>query len=136
LKKLFVGLFILFAGISICFAAPGLNMQEGLWEITVKNQMPGMDMPPMTQTQCLSKEDFIPKGSVYQGEKCTIEDIKITGNTVTWSHECEAGGEKIKGTGKMTYSGDRFEGTMMMSLPQINLYITTEMNGRRIGDCN
>jgi len=136
LKKLFVGLFILFAGISICFAAPGLNMQEGLWKITVKNQMPGMDMPPMTQTQCLSKEDFIPKGSGYQGEKCKIEDIKITGNTVTWSHKCESEGGKIKGTGKVTYSGNSFKGTMMMSLPQINLNITTEMNGRRIGDCN
>jgi len=98
--------------------------------------MPGMDMPPMTQTQCLSKEDCIPKGSAYQGEKCKIEDINITGNTVTWSHECESEGGKIKGTGTVTYSGNSFKGTMMMLLPHVNLNITTEMDGRRIGDCN
>lgn len=136
LKKLFTALFIFFAGISICFAGSNLNIQEGLWEITVKSEMPGGEIAPITQKQCLTREDFIPKGSTHQGEKCKIEDVKIVGNTVTWSHECEAGGAKIKGSGKVTYSGDRFEGTMMMSLPDVNLNIISKMKGRRIGECD
>jgi len=32
-------------------------------------------------------------------------------------------------------SGNSFKGTMVMSMPQANMNITTHMNGKRIGDC-
>jgi hypothetical protein len=135
LKKLAAASLILFAFISISFAASGLNMQEGLWEITTKTQMPGMDMPPMTHTQCLTKKDFVPQGSKQPGQECNITNVKVIGNTVTWSIDCESQGGKMKGTGKTTYSGNSFKGTMTMSMPQVNMNITSQICGRRIGDC-
>jgi len=135
LKKLVFGSIILLAAISISFAGSGPNMKEGLWEITVKTEMPGMEMPPMKHTQCLTKKDFVPQGPQQPGQECKITDVKVDGNTVTWSLECKSPGGEMKGTGKTTYSGNSFKGTMVMSMPPTNMKITTHMSGKRIGDC-
>ncbi len=135
LKKLFIASIILLSAGSVSFAGSALNMQEGLWEITTKTQMPGMDMPPMKHTQCLTKKDFVPQGSQQPGQECKITDVKVEGNTVRWTIECKGQGGEMKGTGKTTYSGDSFEGTMTMSIPQGNMNITSQISGRRIGDC-
>jgi hypothetical protein len=39
--------------------AEGPNMKEGLWEITMTMEMPGVPvkMPPRTWTQCLTKKN-------------------------------------------------------------------------------
>ena len=134
-KKLFFASIILLTAISISFAGSVPNMKEGLWEITVKTEIPGMEMPPMKHTQCLTKKDFVPQGSQQPGQECKITDVKVDGNTVTWSLECKSPGVEMKGTGKTTYSGNSFKGTMVMSMPQTNMNITTHMSGKRIGDC-
>ena len=134
-RKLSFGSIILLTVISISFAGSGPNMNEGLWEITTKTEMPGMEMPPTKHTQCLTKKDFVPQGPQQPGQECKITDVKVDGNTVTWALECKSQGGKMKGTGKTTYSGDSFEGTMIMSMPQPNMKITIQMSGKRIGDC-
>lgn len=134
LKKLFFGSIILLTAISITFAASGPNMKEGLWEITTKTKMPGMEMPPMKHTQCITKNDLVPQSS-QPGQECKITETKVIGNTVTWTMQCKTQGGEMKGTGKITYSGDSFEGTMIMSMPQANMKITTHISGKRIGDC-
>lgn len=135
LKKLFFASIILLTAISISFAGSVPNMKEGLWEITIKTEMPGMEMPPMKHTQCLTKKDFVPQGPQQPGQECKITETKVVGNTVTWTMQCKTQGGTMKGTGKMTYSGGSFEGTMIMSMPQANMKITTHMSGKRIGDC-
>jgi len=55
---------ILLTAISISFASSGPNMKEGLWEITVKTEMPGMEMPPMKHTQCLNKKELCSAGAL------------------------------------------------------------------------
>lgn len=134
LKKLFFGSIILLTAISISFAASGPNMKEGLWEITTKTKMPGMEMPPMKHTQCITKNDLVPQSS-QPGQECKITETKVIGNTVTWTMQCKTQGEEMKGTGKITYSGDSFEGTIIISMPQANMKITTHISGKRIGDC-
>ena len=124
LKKLFFGSIILLIAISISFAGSGPNMKEGLWEITVKTKMPGMEMPPMKHTQCITKNDLVPQSS-QPGQECKITETKVIGNTVTWTMQCKTQGGEMKGTGKITYSGDSFKGTMIMSMPQANMKITT-----------
>jgi len=135
LKKLFFASMILLTAISISFAGSVPNMKAGLWEITIKTEMPGMEMPPMKHTQCLTKKDFVPQGPQQPGQECKIIDVKVDGNTVTWAIQCTTQGGKMKGTGKTTYSGNSFKGTMVMSMPQANMNITTHMSGKRIGDC-
>ncbi|RLB26503.1 MAG: hypothetical protein DRG66_06760 [Deltaproteobacteria bacterium] len=134
LKKLFFGSIILLTAISITFAGSGLNMKEGLWEITTKTKIPGMEMPPMKHTQCITKNDLVPQSS-QPGQECKITETKVIGNTVTWTMQCKTQGEEMKGTGKITYSGDSFEGTIIISMPQANMKITTHISGKRIGDC-
>ncbi|TET92310.1 MAG: DUF3617 family protein [Desulfobacteraceae bacterium] len=134
LKKLFFGSIILLTAISISFAASGPNMKEGLWEITTKTKMPGMEMPPMKHTQCITKNDLVPQSS-QPGQECKITETKVIGNTVTWTMQCKTQDGEMKGTGKITYSGDSFEGTIIISMPQANMKITTHISGKRIGDC-
>jgi len=134
LKKLFFGSIILLTAISISFAASGPNMKEGLWEITTKTKLPGMEMPPMKHTQCITKNDLVPQSS-QPGQECKITETKVIGNTVTWTMQCKTQDGEMKGTGKITYSGDSFEGTIIISMPQANMKITTHISGKRIGDC-
>ncbi|MEA3223190.1 MAG: DUF3617 domain-containing protein [Thermodesulfobacteriota bacterium] len=139
LRKLFITSIILLAlsAISISFADSGPNMKEGLWEITTKIEMPGMEMPAMKHTQCITKDALVPQSSQpgQGGQECKITETKVDGNTVTWAIECNDQGGKMKGTGKITYKGDSFEGVMTMSMPQANMEMTSHISGRRIGDC-
>jgi hypothetical protein len=134
-KKLFFASTILLTAISVCFADSVPNMNAGLWEITIKTEMPGMEMAPIKHTQCLTEKDFVPQGPQQPGQECEITDVKVDGDTVTWVLECESPGGKMKGTGTTTYSGDSFKGTMEMVMPQTNMKITTHMSGKRIGEC-
>lgn len=122
-------------------AAPGLagagpNMQEGQWEITTTVDMPGMPgaMPPMKHTQCITKNDLVPRPRSNQGNQdCTVTDMKTSGNTVTWAMTCKGGGD-MTGRGAITYSGDTFAGTFTMQM-QGGMKMTQKMKGRRLGAC-
>jgi len=135
LKKLFAALIILMAAISISCADSGPNMKEGLWEITTKMQMQGMDMPPVTHTQCITKNDLVPQGSQQPGQECKITDVKTSGNTVTWTMKCTGQGGEVIGSGEITYSGDRFKGTMTITMSRGNMEMSSHLSGKRIGKC-
>ena len=132
------------AGIFLCsaFAFAGVNLNEGLWEITTKMEMQGMpmQMPARKHTQCLTKENMlktmVPKEET-QEEACKITDTKISGNTVTWTMKCK-GKDAMEMTGKTTYHGDTFEGTMIMisnDPDEGKMKIINHMSGKRIGEC-
>lgn len=67
---------------SLSFAEP--DMREGLWEITVKMDMPGMpmQMPAMTHTQCITKKDLIPQ-KPEKNQDCKTISSKTSDNTVS-----------------------------------------------------
>jgi len=138
-KKTVLAALLLCAGASLCFAGPEPNMQEGLWEITSSMEMPGMPaMPPMKHTQCLTRKDMVPQ-SQEKNQDCKITQTGQSGNTVTWSMKCSGEVGAMEGTGKVTYSGDTFQGAMTMSMPAPEqggkMQMTQQMKGRRIGNC-
>jgi len=134
-KKSFPVLVILIVVASISIADSVPDMEEGLWEITTKVSMPGMSMPPVTNTQCLTKKDLVPESS-QPGQECNITDVKVVGNTVSWTMQCKSQGTEMKGTGNMTYSGNSFKGTMKMTVKgEEGMEMISNMSGRRIGDC-
>ena len=135
LKKLFDASIILMTAISISCADSGPNMKEGLWEITTKMQMQGIEMPPVAHTQCITKNDLVPQGSQQPGQECEITDVKKSGNTVTWTMKCTGQGGNVIGAGEITYSGDSFKGTMAITMPQANMEMTSQLSGKRIGKC-
>lgn len=125
----------------ICaIAAP--NMQPGMWEITTKMEMTGMEgmpaMPPQTVRQCIKPADVqngtatVPKGD----PKCEMKGYKVQGNTASWQVECK-GENPMSGNGTVTYSGNSYSGKTQFSMKEDGQSMTMNQtfNGKRIGDC-
>jgi hypothetical protein len=114
----------------------GFDFQEGRYEIISEIQMPGMKPPPVTITRCMTPQDPVPDQSAAD-PNCRVIDKDIQGNTVSWEVECDHEGQKMKGRGKMTYHGDRFEGNVetVMRGQDGDMKITTAIKGKRVGDC-
>jgi len=126
---------------AIAFSA-GVNMQEGKWEITMETKMEGMpiQMQPMkfTLTQCLTKEDAVPK-TTQKDQKCEVIDQKIIGNRVKWKIKCVEKKTTSVGEGDITYSGAGYSGTMKTKVTDESgktFTSSTKMSGRRIGNCD
>ncbi len=119
------------------------DMNPGKWEITSTIEMPGMPMklPPMTNTQCLTKDDFIVRKPTQPGmEKmlspCKVTKSEVKGDTVIWDMVCE-GQEKMTYHGEITYHGDTMEGFIKItSSKEGQPPMTMKMKGKRIGPCD
>ena len=143
LKKAAVAVIIVGLFMFGTFAFAGMNLHEGLWEITSKMEIPGMpmQMPARKHTQCLTKENMlnsmVPQKQ-DQDHECKITDTEISGNTVTWVMKC-SGEDAMEVTGKTTYHGDTFEGTITMITndpKEGKMTMINHISGRRIGECN
>ncbi len=120
------------------FAAE-VQMRPGLWEIISQVEMPGMpmQMPAMTHTQCLGKEDLVPQQE-EPDQKCRMIEKKVSGNTVSWVMQCSSSDGTMTARGKVTYHGDGFEGELHMETGapgQDAMQMVTHMSGKRVGDC-
>ena len=139
-------LFFIFAMAVISFMTAAVpadasepNIREGKWEITTKVEMEGMpsNMPQQkfVHTQCLTRDDYVPRGPKTGASSggCEIRDVRTSGDTVTWTMHCNTGQGQMKGKGRITYSGDRFEGRIEAVMSGMKM--TQLLEGRRIGDC-
>jgi hypothetical protein len=118
-------------------ATADYDINEGLWEITLKTEIEGMPMtmPPVTNTQCITRDTLVPKSN-QPGQECEITNQKIVGNTITYDIVCSGRGGSVKGHGEATYTGDTMAGKMEMNMPgQDDMKIITKMSGKRIGPC-
>jgi len=118
---------------SAVYAGSELNMEDGTWEITSQVKMQGMSIPPMTFSQCITKDNAVPQTNSPGQEDCKVSDIKTIGSTVSWSVTCGEQAGNMKSKGKITYHGDRFEGEM--TTEHMGMVMVTEMSGRRTGPC-
>ena len=113
-------------------------MREGNWETTMKMSLPGIDMemPPMTQTQCVTAamikdpQSAMPKGP-GQGD-CRVTNYKLSGSTATYTMECKE--PPMTAQGEMKYSGtDAYTGVLKVNMNGQMMNITYD--SKRIGDC-
>lgn len=123
--------------IALAFSAcssPGPDFEEGEWEITVHFDMPGMPMkmPPNTYTQCLKRDNPVPK-SEKPNQTCTNTEIITIGNTVTWTATCTNRGGEMTGIGEITYQKESMSGSMTMEIQQSKM--VSQFKGLRIGAC-
>lgn len=125
---------ILAVAFSMAFAGSEPNIKYGLWEVTVKIEMAGMpmQMPAITNTQCITKENAVPDSS-QPNQDCKMVDQKFTGDTATWRMECNTEQGKAEAVGEIVYSGDTFNGTLEMSVQ--GMAMTQKLSGTRLGDC-
>lgn len=136
-RKLLVVSVVLLATASFSLAGSKPNVKPGKWEVTTRMEMAGMQMsmPPVTHTQCITENDYVPQTS-QPGEECKITETTVSGDTVTWSMHCRGQGGEMNGTGTVTYRGDSFKGKITMSMAPSGMSMTIHTNGRRIGECD
>jgi hypothetical protein len=61
-----------------------------------------------------------------------VSDYKAEGKKVTWKLTC-SGAEPMTGQGEIAVDGDRYDGTMKMTMDQGTMTMTYA--GKRLGDC-
>ncbi|HEC31836.1 MAG TPA: DUF3617 family protein [Deltaproteobacteria bacterium] len=132
-KVCFVSMFA-FLFLFLSNIAEAQNMKEGLWQITMTIEMPGMpmQMPPQTYTHCLTKKDMVPQKE-EPNQECRMVKRDIEGDTVTWVMECKTSEGTAVFNGKVTYKGDSFEGIIKMK--QSGMEMTQNLKGKWIGEC-
>jgi hypothetical protein len=117
-----------------------VDMKEGMWEHTMEVKMegvPGVPPMPFTTTQCMTKEDLVPKSSENEGN-CKVIEQKITGNKVVWKVRCLEKDSTVESEGEITYNGTTYSGSQKTKITEKGgqtMTSTAKMKGRRIGDC-
>lgn len=140
--KFWPGLIALLLSASLLGAAPAMaetNIQEGLWEITIRMEVPGLpsNPAPVTSAHCLKDGSQVPQ-LLQKDSSCRITETKTAGDSVSWKMKCEAGEGSIDGSGRMTYRGSRFDGGISLTMQRTDagpLKIRQHVSGRRLGEC-
>jgi hypothetical protein len=122
-----------------CIATAALAQgPDELWEITNKMEMAGMSMPAQTTKMCKPKGDRDPTkmGEKDKNSDCKMTDVKQSGNRSTWKIVCTKP-EPMTGTGDVTYSGDKYDGTIKMSgkMDGQAFDMTQVISGKKVGNC-
>jgi hypothetical protein len=105
------------------------------YDITVKMEMPGMAMPPMSQRMCVKKgasdQDFIPRQ-----ENCRVSDTTRTGSRVTFKMTC-TGNNPMTGTGDFTFVANGYNGQIRLKgkMEGQEMAMTQTIDARRVGGC-
>lgn len=115
-----------------------VDFNPGEYEIISKVEMAGMPLtlPPQTTTECMTEEDLIIKDETSD-QDCEIKEVKEVGNTISWKMKCTQEGQTIDSSGRITYAGNSFKGTILVNMVTQagNMTATTIMEGKRIGKC-
>jgi hypothetical protein len=124
---------------SCCVATMALAQgPDELWEVTTKVDMAGMSMPARTDKVCKPKGDRDPSkmGEKDKNSDCKMVDSKQSGNRSTWKIVCTKP-EPMTGTGDVTHTGDKFEGTIKMDgkMDGESFTMTQVLSGKKVGNC-
>ncbi len=131
-----------FLAVTVLLASPvlaeaqGLPIEPGLWETTITQNNPFLGTKTETKQDCVQETEFDPRKMLEGAEGCTMEQ-DISGNTLTFSMQCNNEDAAGSGSGKMTSNGDTGSGEMQMQWTAGGQTMSMEMewNGKRIGDC-
>jgi hypothetical protein len=91
------------------------------------------------KTTCLNQKNYVPDTS-QPGQDCKVRDTQVKGDTVTWSTLCQTEQGTIETQGRVTYQGDRYQGTMDATMvskgnPGQPLRYRYNIEGKRLGAC-
>jgi Protein of unknown function (DUF3617) len=123
-------------------AAEGLNLEEGYWETYVTIGIEGglMPVPAIKSSKCITREDPLPNSIESGRMHCRVFDKSISDSDVTWRLECGDEKGRMEGTGKITYRGDKFSGSMNVEVSEAeqnrHAKLIYEMKGNRVRACD
>jgi hypothetical protein len=121
-------------GVSM-LAFAGDRMKPGMWEYSMKMEMPGMPMvmPPQGYQHCLSQKD-VDEHKQFQSDRqkdCEISNLKQTAGSASFDMACKDG---TTGHADYTFGGETMTGKTAMKMKngqQMNM----NMSAKRTGDC-
>jgi hypothetical protein len=112
------------------------GMKPGMYDYTVKMEMPGMpfQMPPQNFQRCVSQAD-VDKGKQYdnqsdRGSDCEVKNMKQSGNKVSFDLACKDGT-----TGHAEYSATDTTMSGKTVMTREGTPMTMAMSAKRVGDC-
>ncbi len=114
-------------------------MRDGLWEMSVSMEIPGMPpMPGATMKQCLTKadvEDPSKAAGAPEAQDCKVLKQAQSGNSLSYEISCNGGTTLVKG--EMTGKGDSYSGRTQITTKEDGEVMTmvSMVKGRRLGDC-
>jgi len=130
------GLFSIAALCTLALAQVALAQgSDDQYDITIKMEMPGMAMPPMSQRMCVKKgagdQDFIPRQ-----DNCRVSDTTRSGSRLTFKMTC-TGNNPMTGTGDFTFVANGYNGQIRMrgKMEGQEMAITQTIDARRVGGC-
>lgn len=129
-RGLFAAAFVCLLPVAHVASAQGSDDQ---YDVTVKMQMAGMAMPPMSQRLCVKKGandgDFIP-----HQENCRVSDTARTGSRLTFKMACAG---PMTGTGDFTFGANGYNGQIHMKgkMEGQDVDMTQAIDARRVGGC-
>jgi hypothetical protein len=132
-------IFVLLTACSNQGTSSGVNMEPGLWEIStsIENSQLPIAIPPTTATQCLTESNLVPQSSA-ENSNCKIENLKTSGDTISYTATCSAGGTTTVSKAEIVYHGTSMNGTIATEMTggPTAMNMTYRLKGKRIGNCN
>jgi hypothetical protein len=133
--------YLVLIGLPSVVAAAPINLKEGWWETNVVVEVEGgsFPMPAIRSSKCLTQQDPIPN-SVQSNMQCQVTDHNITGDVVNWRIECGDERATMEGVGKITFTGDSYDGNMDVIIKENggdrSVKMKYIMHGDRQGNCD
>ena len=124
---------------SDAFAADGIAIQPGKWELTMTVNAPMMPQDQVkTSVECINQDRISAKDMLQDQDACQIVDSSVEGDTLKWRMECPGPTGNAMAEGFYTSQGDSMNGEMRMTMSMNGQTMTMNntWNGRRIGDCD
>jgi hypothetical protein len=110
--------------------------RDGRWEVKTTMSMPGMNMPPTTGIQCVTKEEVDnptpPQGSGAPSD-CKVSNYKFSGNKATFDMACSSPQAMTAAT-ETIYGVDKYDSTMTIQTSS-GQSIVMKSTAKRLGDC-
>ncbi len=127
-------------------AAQSAPRLDGNWDITIEmpampNMPPGMTMPPMKATKCITPQEaanpqnLVPPSGRGGAGDCKVSDYAVVGNKMTFNMACTGPQGPMNGTGEFLYAGDGYTGGLTMTSLATQMTMTLKLTGKRLGDC-
>lgn len=124
------------------------KMKEGLYEYKMEMDMgavpgmpPGMGKQTHSFEHCVTRKDieeggFNKRKDAKQPENCEIKNMKVSGDTATYTMECK-GDAAMKADNKITFLSNGFDMDMKMQMNRNGhvMNMNQKMQGRLKGPC-
>jgi hypothetical protein len=117
-----------------------LPIQPGKWKVTTEVVVSIAPRPRVRNNiQCVTADDLRADELTGSSDLCDNEEIRLSGDTMTWKILCREQMKGNSGVGRVTMSDGKFSGEMQLrGAPRTEgdpVVVTTTWKGQRLGDC-